>query len=146
MAGQRRDSSGRLGGSSSVDQSSTPRQRLQADLGRTVDRLRTLGLARLEASFEPEPTRADAARSVAQRLADLAADLDGRPRLTLPTLGVQAAGDQLAVTGHDLLAAAADLQIADLPGDPGSPHRAPADIDALLLEAADLVLDLRRRL
>ena len=129
-----------------MDEIGTPRQRLQADLGRTVDRLRTLGLARLEASFAPEPTRADAARAVAQRLADLAADLDGRPRLMLPALGVQAAGDQLAVTGHDLLDAAAEPQIGDVSSDSGSlPHSA-ADVDALLLEAADLLLDLRRRL
>lgn len=115
-----------------MEQSRTPRERLQADLTRTVDRLRTLGLARLEASFEPEPTRADAARAVAQHLADLAADLEGEPRRTLPVLGVQAAGDQVAVTGHDLLAAAA---ASDVP-----------DVDARLTEAADLLLDLRRRL
>jgi hypothetical protein len=129
-----------------VDDSGTPRQRLQVDLGRTVDRLRTLGLARLDAAFDPEPTRAEAARAVAQRLADLAADLDGRPRLTLPALGVQAAGDQLAVTGHDLLAAAADPQITDVPSDSGSRRRAATEVDALLLEAADILLDLRRRL
>ena len=146
MAGQRRDSSGRLGGSSSVDQSSTPRQRLQADLGRTVDRLRTLGLTRLEAAFAPEPTRATAARRVAQHLADTAADLEGRPRRILPTLGVQAAGDQLAVTGHDLLAAAAAAETPVAPGDPGSPRSTGAAVDAMLLEAADLLLDLRRRL
>ncbi len=129
-----------------MDDSGTPRQRLQADLGRTVDRLRTLGLARLEAAFDPEPTRADAARAVAQHLADLAADLEDRPRLTLPTLGVQAAGDQLAVTGHDLLAAAAEPETADVPGDLGSVRRAATEVDAQLLEAADLLLDLRRRL
>ena len=46
--------------------SARPRpDRYEADLRRTVDRLRTLGLPRLAARFEPEPTRADAARGVA---------------------------------------------------------------------------------
>lgn len=110
----------------------TPVERLEADLGRTVDRLRTLGLARLGASFAPEPTRADAARVVAQRLADLAADLEGEPRRTVPRLADAAVGDQVAVCGHDLLAAAAAAQ-----PDP--------DVDAAVLVAADLLLDLRRR-
>jgi len=44
-----------------VDEPRTPTERFEADLRRTVDRLRTLGLDRLKASFEPEPTRADAA-------------------------------------------------------------------------------------
>jgi len=79
-----------------VDEPRTPVERLEADLHRTVDRLRTLGLARLAASFEPEPTRADAARGVAQRLADAAADLEGGPRRTLPRLADAAVGDQVA--------------------------------------------------
>ena len=111
---------------------STPVDRLTADLRRTVDLLRTIGLARLAASFEPEPSRADAARDVAQRLADLAADLEGEPRRHVPRLADAAVGDQVAVCGHDLLAAVA----ASTPS---------ADLDALVLTAADLLLDLRRR-
>ena len=115
-----------------MDEPRTAVERLEADLRRTVDRLRTLGLARLGASFEPEPTRADAARDVAQRLADLAADLEGRPRRTVPRLADSAVGDQVAVCGHDLLAAVA-----------ASPPS--ATIDADVVTVADLLLDLRRR-
>ena len=129
-----------------MDDSSTPRQRLQADLTRTVDRLRTLGLARLEADFAPEPTRADAARRVAQHLADVTADLEGRPRRPLPVLGVQASGDQLAVVGHDLLAATSDPGTSTVPTDLRTDRVGSAELDAVVLEAADLLLDLRRRL
>jgi hypothetical protein len=116
-----------------VDEPRTPVERLEADLRRTVDRLRTLGLARLGASFEPEPTRADAARGVAQRLADAAADVEGVPRRTLPRLADPAVGDQVAVCGHDLLAAVA------------AGHGV-ADVEAVVLAAADDLLDLRRRI
>jgi hypothetical protein len=119
---------------------------LQADLTRTVDRLRTLGLARLEAGFAPEPTRADAARQVAQHLADVTADLEGRPRRHLPVLGVQASGDQLAVVGHDLLASTSEPGTAMVPSDLGFARMDSVEVDAVLLEAADLLLALRRRL
>ena len=116
-----------------MDEPRTPIERLEADLRRTVDRLRTLGLARLGASFAPEPTRADAARGVAQRLADAVADLEGGPRRTLPRLADAAVGDQVAVCGHDLLAALA------------SGHGV-TDVEAVVLAAADDLLDLRRRI
>jgi hypothetical protein len=119
---------------------------LQVDLQRTVDRLRTLGLARLSASFAPEPTRADAARAVAQRLADVTADLEGRPRRPLPVLEVQASGDQLAVTGHDLLAVTAEPGAEVPPGASAAIAISAAAVDDLVEEAADLLLDLRRRL
>ena len=106
--------------------------RLEADLGRTADRLRGLGLTRLAASFEPEPTRADAAHGVAQRLADLAAGLAGEPTRTVPRLGDHAVGDQVAVCGRDLVDAA---------------RAHPSDsADQALDDAAELVLDLRRRI
>jgi hypothetical protein len=115
-----------------VDSERSRADRLEADLDRTADRLRGLGLARLAAAFEPEPTRADAARGVAQRLADLAAELAGEPRLTVPRLGDHAVGDQVAVCGRELLDAA---------------RAHPSDAaDRSLDEAAALVLDLRRRL
>jgi len=116
-----------------VDEPRTPTERFEADLRRTVDRLRTLGLDRLTASFEPEPTRADAATAAAQRLADAAADLEGAPRRTVPRLADPAVGDQLAVCGHDLLAVAAV-----------STDRACAD--EALTRAADDLLGLRRRI
>jgi hypothetical protein len=83
-----------------------PHERYAADLERTVDRVRTMALTRLGAAFEPEPTRADAVRRLAQRLADDAAALAGEPLRPLPRLADQAVGDQLAVVGHDLAAAA----------------------------------------
>ena len=113
-----------------MDPDADPAQAARTQLERTVDRVRAMGLARLEASFGPEPTRAEAVRRVAQRLADLAAALEGEPVRTVPLLAVHAVGDQLAVCGHDLLAAAAS---------DGS------DDDALTAAADDL-LDLRRRL
>ncbi len=122
-----------------MDSLRTPAERFGADLSRTVDRLRTLGLARLGASFAPEPTRSSAARGVAQVLADRAADLERRPRRALPTLADSAVGDQLAVCGHDLLDAVAGLgaRVDVAEG---------VDPDAELVAAAELVLDLRRRL
>jgi hypothetical protein len=116
-----------------MDEPRTSVERLEADLRRTVQRLRTLGLTRLAASFEPEPTRADAARGVAQRLADAAADLEGRPRRTVPRLANGAVGDQVAVCGHDLLAAVADG--GDVAG-----------VEGVVVAAADDLLDLRRRI
>jgi len=114
-----------------VDSERPRADRLEAELARTADRLRGLGLARLAASFEPEPSRADAARGVAQRLADLAAGLAGEPTRTVPRLGDHAVGDQVAVCGRDLVDAA---------------RAHPSDAaDRALDEGAALVLDLRRR-
>jgi hypothetical protein len=104
-----------------------------AQLGRTVDRLRSLAITRLAAPFEPESPRADAARALAQRLADTAATLEGEPRRTLPRLADGAVGDQVAVCGGDLLEAASTRL-----GDPA--------VVPLLATLADDLLDLRRRL
>jgi hypothetical protein len=107
----------------------SPSDQYAADLERTVDRLRSLALTRLAAPFEPEPSRADAARDLVQRLADRAADLAGHPRRAVPRLADSAVGDQLAVVGHDLEAAALDAGRRD-------------DLAA----AAEELLVLRRRL
>jgi hypothetical protein len=108
-----------------------PAEELAVQLERTVDRLRSMGIARLGASFEPEPTRADAAFAVVQRVADAAARLEGREPVAVPRLHDSAVGDQLAVCGRDLLAAA---QAAPGP-----------EADALLTDVAASLLDLRRR-
>jgi hypothetical protein len=111
----------------------TPGEAYAAQLERTVDRLRSLAITRLSTPFEPEPTRADAARGLAQRLADVAAGLDGDGQRSLPRLADPAVGDQLAVCGRDLLAAAAA-------------HGDHEQAEAVLVAAAADLLDLRRRL
>jgi hypothetical protein len=101
-------------------------QELSAEVSRVSDRLRTLGHARLARPLDvasrstPRPSRlldpghgaesgtsspsvADAAHGLAQQLADLAADAEGRPRALVPRLGDHAVGDQVAVTGNDLI-------------------------------------------
>lgn len=104
-----------------------------AQLGRTVDRLRSLSLARLAAPFEPGPTRADAGHALAQQLADDAAALAGERVRAVPRLADGAVGDQVAVCGHDLLVAASARA--------GDPHAA-----AVLTGRAQDLLDLRRAL
>jgi hypothetical protein len=47
-------------------------------------------------------TRADAAAAVVQRLADLGADAEGRPRRPVPRLGPTVLADQLAVLADDV--------------------------------------------
>ncbi|MDQ1664455.1 MAG: hypothetical protein QOH75_486 [Actinomycetota bacterium] len=88
---------------------------LAADVRRVVDRLRGLSQARLAAGAPPHQSRAAAARRAAQLIADAAQgieehDGDIEPAWrTLPTLHDFAVGDQVAVTGQDLLIAAAEV-------------------------------------
>jgi hypothetical protein len=83
---------------------------LTADLGREVervaDRLRTLSLARLAEPVRGHASRAAAGRTAAQAMADTCAAIEGRRAQPLPALADGAVGDQVAVTGADLLAAA----------------------------------------
>lgn len=79
-------------------------EQVRTELERVVDRLRTMPLGRLDAPWPPYATRAEGARALAQRLADRAADLGGWPRHPIPDVGDAAVGDQVAVTGADLLA------------------------------------------
>lgn len=78
--------------------------RLAVEIERTVDRLRSLSAVRLAAPLPGGRSRAEAAFALAQVLADRAAGLEGRPVRVLPELPDLAAGDVLAVCGHDLLA------------------------------------------
>ena len=75
----------------------------RVELGRVVDRLRTMPLTRLAAPWGDYPSRAAGARALAQRLADRAADVGGAPHRPVPDIGDAAVGDQVAVTGRDLL-------------------------------------------
>ncbi len=110
---------------------STPQ--LRAQLDRLVDRLRGMSLARLEARYQPEPSRTAAAIALAQRLADTAAALeeDTPVRRQVPTVSATAAGDLVAVTGGDVLAALAGRE---------------DDEQVLVAELTDAVRELRLRL
>jgi len=77
--------------------------RLAVEIERTVDRLRSLSAVRLAAALPDGRSRAAAAFALAQVLADRAAGLEGQPVRRLPDLPDLAAGDVLAVCGHDLL-------------------------------------------
>jgi hypothetical protein len=132
------------------------RDELEADVRRVADRLRNLSLTRLAGPVAPpEPggrpygSRAQAARDVAQALADTARALEApgaggpAPRREVPVLADHAAGDQVAVTGRDLLAAmllvrpGTEVQV-------GEAGRGPAREAVERVSA--LLADLRRRL
>ena len=97
------------------------RAALAIEVDRIADRLRGLSQARLAEPVPGHASRADAARSTAQALADAAARIEferapdrhaapgpgntASQLRALPTLTEFAAGDQVAVTGHDLIAA-----------------------------------------
>jgi hypothetical protein len=68
------------------------------------------------------PTRADLAYGLVQRLADLGADAEGRPRRPVPRLNDLVLPDQLRVMADDLLAADAREDLLKLATD---------DVDAL---------------
>ena len=74
------------------------------ELGRVVDRLRSIPLTRLARPWGDYPSLAAGARALAQDLADRAADLGESVRRAVPDVGDAAVGDQVAVTGRDLLA------------------------------------------
>jgi len=97
------------------------RDQVEATLRRVADRLRTMSVARLRTSVTAGPdvapgqTVADRARYTGQMLADLAAGIEQRdapvrlPSRRVPVSADIAAGDQVEVTGQDLLSAAAEL-------------------------------------
>ena len=94
------------------------RDALEADVRRVADRLRNLSQARLAgppappaAGMPPYVSRAQAARAAAQAMADASGAIEAATAGTvfvwqpLPELADLAVGDQVAVTGNDLLAA-----------------------------------------
>jgi hypothetical protein len=120
--------------------------RLEVELRRVVQRLSTLAIARLEQPCPPWGSLAGAARGAAQALADAAQDVEEataeRPpvRRTLPDLSAGSAAAQVAVTGADLVAAAADLP-AGVPVWLGA-DRVPVAVR--LGRAVDVLVELRR--
>jgi hypothetical protein len=104
------------------DVDADPAGDLAADLaeqvGRLADRLRSLSDVRLRAALPGAGSRADAAHRLAQQLADAAAGLGGEPVRPVPRLDDLVVGDQVAVTGADLLAAL-DRAAGDDPDGPG---------------------------
>lgn len=91
-----------------VQEPTDPVERLALEVRRVADRLRSLSLTRLAAPLPPYASRADAGHALAQRLADAAAGLEGHPRRAVPRLGDESVGDQVAVTGADLVRIAPD--------------------------------------
>jgi hypothetical protein len=87
------------------------RAQIEADVRRVAERLRTLSEAQLAAEAPPHTSRAAGGRALAQVLADAAQAIEERGsgaeprRRVLPVGSDFAVGDQVAVTGHDLLAA-----------------------------------------
>src|SRR3954447_18582881 len=86
-------------------------EQLAVEVGRVADRLRSMSQERLTRGFPPYASRAAAALAVAQLLADTAAEVTGEPaeRRTVPDLGPLVVGDQVAVTGTDLVQAASGM-------------------------------------
>jgi len=81
-------------------------QDLAGQVDRLAQRLRSLSDVRLARSLPPHASAAAAAHALAQRLSDVSARLEGAPSRPVPRLHDLAVGDQVAVTGHDLVAAA----------------------------------------
>ncbi|MED7948343.1 MULTISPECIES: hypothetical protein [unclassified Streptomyces] len=79
-----------------------------------ADRFRSMPQSRLHGVVPGHASRAAAALALARWLAAAARAVEGGPVRELPEAGAFAVGDQLAVTGHDLVAA-----LAGLPGDDG---------------------------
>jgi hypothetical protein len=132
------------------------RDELAADVRRVSDRLRGLSTARLAAPPAPSAdgwpahdSCAQAGRAVAQELADVALALDAAAddvpyeRRDLPVLSDLAAGDVIALVGHDLLAAM-DRTGPDTPLRLGTHVQQPAQHG--VEHAARALADLRRRL
>jgi hypothetical protein len=144
------------------------REGLAADVRRVSDRLRSLSVTRLASPPGPSAgqvdqvdpvnqgpaygSRADAGRAAATELARAAAALEaaaagptGPVERDLPTLSDLAVGDQVAVTGHDMLAAL-DLVGPAVPVWTSADENRPRTAQQVVRTAAQSLTDLRRRL
>lgn len=87
--------------------------RLERDAERAADRLRVVG-PRMAARTGPEARALlDDVRADLQRLADLAADAEERPRRAVPVLAAHALADQVLVLAHDVAVAAPGTPAGD---------------------------------
>jgi hypothetical protein len=86
------------------------RAELAAEVRRVADRLRTLSEAKLAGPLPPHPSRSAGGRALAQALAVAAQGIEDRALADepqwrpVPVLSDLIVGDQVAVTGHDLIA------------------------------------------
>jgi hypothetical protein len=93
-----------------VDWPGAVRAEIEADVRRVAERLRTLSEAQLAAVAPPYSSRAAGGRTVVQTLADAAQALEERDSgaephwRDVPALPDLSVGDQVALTGNDLLA------------------------------------------
>lgn len=104
---------------------------------RLADRFRAMPQTRLLAAVPGHPSRAAAALGLARRLAAVALAVEGGAPRDFPDAGAFAAGDQLAVAGHDLAAALASRggAVVTLPVALGTlPAGSAAAVDALRAE------------
>jgi hypothetical protein len=130
------------------DEWGSVREDLAADVRRVADRLRGLSQARLQGPVPPFASRAAAGREVARVLAlaaqgAAASDLAHEPAWRQPpALADFAAGDQVAVTGHDLLAALDGVDPAADVWVPGGRRTA----REVVAEAAEALAAIRRLL
>ncbi len=94
-------------------------RRLERDVGILAERFRTLSEAKLARPLPPHPSRAAAGRYLAQLLADAALGVADREApgppawREVPELDPFAVGDQIAVTGADLVNALDGLAEAE---------------------------------
>jgi hypothetical protein len=111
-----------------------------AELTRTVDRLNSMSLARLDQADASGETPAARAHALCGLLVDLRSALTGESAPSLPRLRAHGAGSQLAVVGNDLLEAVQSVG-ADSFG-----LASPTPAQATLTAAAAHLRELRRPL
>ncbi|MFI6443322.1 hypothetical protein [Kitasatospora sp. NPDC050543] len=105
-------------------------QSLVEAVDRLADRFRAMPQSRLLAAVPGHASRAAAALALARQLAASALAVEGLTPRQFPDAGAFAAGDQLAVAGHDLAAA-----LAARPAAATVPLPSGAEASAVLAEA-----------
>jgi hypothetical protein len=130
----------RTGSVGRVTDDADPRHLLGREIALVADRFRHLSESRLTGALPPHRTRAEAGRQLAQQLADAALGIGCRastspPRWReVPELNHFAVGDQIAVTGHDLVQVLAGVG-ADEPAWTRVGRRTTGEVVAAALDA-----------